>query len=548
MRVRGGTSRGFQYDFLPPSIAGMNTFLIAFALLVLVLWASSSTRGKRLPPGPPTLPFLGNLHLVPPSGLHLKYTKWAQTYGPVFSLKIGRWPMIVLSTAVNAGRVMDKNSLHSSDRPASHVIGERVFGGDHPMFMNANERWKLRRKLYHQIFQESKCNKQHVPLLEAESAQLIRDIAINPNDLMLHPGRFSNSIMMSLIFGVRTPTHDAPHYLKLRDVLTTLSSLGEIGATPPVDIIPALKYLPESLWGNWKTRAQSLRDKVFDLYRPLVDHVIERRNIGKYLNSFLDGVLEQKENLGFSREEIDIMCGNLLEGGTDTMATLILTLAQAMALHPRIQEEVHAHLDSVMDEGKMPDWTDYERLPYIAQLVKELHRWRPPAPAGFPHVMDKNDEIDGYEIPKGSAVIINIWGIHHDPTRFANPDKFNPDRYKGQTQLASVYANSGDYHNRDHFGYGIGRRICPGIHLAERALWLAVARVMWAFAFRQKTDASGKPIPIDVEPATGYRDGFLNQCFPFEVDIKVRSSKRLETIKASYAKAEAEVFSTYSSG
>ncbi|KAI0393708.1 cytochrome P450 2D18 [Xylariaceae sp. FL0594] len=522
----------------------LSGLFVAFGLVAVVFYLGFGSR-KPLPPGPPSLPFLGNLHQIPRTGLHLKYTKWAQQYGPIFSLKIGKWPMVVLSTAADAGRVMDKRSLHYSDRPASYVIGDLVFRGNHPMFMDANERWKLRRKLYHQILQESKCNTQHIALLEAESTQLIRDIALHPNELMLHPGRFSNSIMMCMVFGIRTPTYDAPHYLKLRDLMTTLSGLGEIGATPPVDILPFLKYLPEKIWGNWKTRAQLLREKVFDLYSPLVDRVIERHNTGLQLNSFLDGVLDQKESLTLRREEIDVMCGNLLEGGTDTMATLILTLAQAMTLYPEIQAKVHQHIDSVMDEGKMPEWADYQRLPYLAMLVKELHRWRPPAPAGFPHVVDKDDEVDGLRIPKGSAVIINIWGIHHDAKRFASPDTFDPDRYEGQTQLASVYANSGDYQNRDHFGYGIGRRICPGIHLAERALWLAVARIMWAFEFKPKRDAQGKPIALDVSPTTGYREGFLNQCYPFEVDVSVRSQKRLDTILNSYTKAETEVFSRF---
>ncbi|KAI3322745.1 cytochrome P450 2D18 [Xylariaceae sp. AK1471] len=524
----------------------MSILLVAAAILLLVLWAGQGSRKKPLPPGPPTLPFLGNLHLVPKSGLHLRYTKWAQSYGSIFSLKIGRWPMIILSTAVDAGRLMDKRSLHYSNRPASHAIGDLVFEGNHPMFMDANERWKLRRKLYHQMLQESRCNKDHVSLLEAESSQLVRDIALSPSDLMLHPGRYSNSITMSLVFGIRTPRYDTPHYLQLRELMTNLSGLGEIGATPPVDILPVLKYLPERLWGNWKTRARLLRESVFNLYSPLVNRVIERRNMGKQLGSFLDGVLDQQDDLGLSRHEIDVMCGNLLEGGTDTMATLLLTLCQAMALNPHVQEEVHTHIDSVIDEGRMPSWNDYERLPYVAMVVKELMRWRPPAPAGFPHVVDKDDEVDGLRIPEGSAVILNIWGIHHDPSRYGNPECFDPHRFEGQTQLASIYANSGDYRKRDHFGYGIGRRICPGIHLAERALFLAVSRIMWAFAFRPKKDAAGRPIPIDVDPATGYRDGFLNQCLPFEVDITTRSQKRLETVLASFAEAEAHVFSALS--
>jgi hypothetical protein len=141
---------------------------------------------------------------------------------------------------------------------------------------------------------------------------------------------------------------------------------------------------------------------------------------------------------------------------------------------------------------------------------------------------------------------MNIWGIHHDSNRYANPEIFSPGRFEGQTQLASVYANSSDYEKKDHFGYGVGRRICPGIHLAERGLWLAVVRILWAFEIQPKLNATGKPIHIDVAPETGYRDGFLNQCFPFEVDVKVRSEKHREIILAEAAKAEAEVFSAFS--
>lgn len=191
------------------------------------------------------------------------------------------------------------------------------------------------------------------------------------------------------MFGIRTPRHDTPHYLQLRQFLTNLSALGEIGATPPVDLLPLLKYLPQRLWGNWKTKVNVLREGISSLYPPLVDQVIERRATVGNRNSFLDGVLDQQEKLQLSRNEIDIMCGNLLEGGTDTMATLILTLCQAMALNPNVLAEAHKEIDSVLGESEMPSFADYRRLPYIGMIVKELLRWRPPAPTAFPHALDK---------------------------------------------------------------------------------------------------------------------------------------------------------------
>ena len=71
-------------------------------------------------------------------------------------------------------------------------------GGDHLMFMNADKRWRRGRKLYHQHFMESKCERDHVPLQNAEAVQMLRDILTEPGNLMYHPKRFSNSIIMSL--------------------------------------------------------------------------------------------------------------------------------------------------------------------------------------------------------------------------------------------------------------------------------------------------------------------------------------------------------------
>ena len=115
--------------------------------------------------------------------------------------------MVVLTSAIHAIQLLDKRALHYSNRPPSYIVGHLVFGGDHPMFMDADERWKLRRKLYFQLLQESRCNKDHISLIEAEASQLVRDICLEPGSLMYHPGRYSNSITMSL--GKQVPLQPA---------------------------------------------------------------------------------------------------------------------------------------------------------------------------------------------------------------------------------------------------------------------------------------------------------------------------------------------------
>ncbi|KAI1161559.1 cytochrome P450 2D18 [Nemania serpens] len=512
---------------------------LGLALGILVL---PGVRQKGLPPGPSTLPFIGNIHQIPKTGLHLWLSKCARKYGPLLSLKIGPSNVIVLSSGYYMNQLLEKRSLYYSDRPVSYVVGDQVYGGDHPMLMNADERWRLRRKLYFQLLQESRCNKDHLRIVEAETAQMLRDICLEPESIMHHPGRFSNSVIMSLVYGIRTPSTETPHYKKLQRIMTELSAIGEIGSTPPVDAIPFTKYLPERFWRNWRTRTTELRAQVDGLYLSLIERISERRKAGDRRDSFVDRVIDKE---ALSWHEIAIMCGNLMEGGTDTMATTTLVFLQAMATNPDIQDKAQAEIDSVVDASRAPTWDDFDKLPYITQVIKELLRWRPPAPSAFPHTVTKDDIIDDMKIPANSTVIVNLWGLHHDPARYSEPEVFKPSRFEGKTAPASVYANAGDHEKRDHYAYGTGRRICPGIHLAERGLFHSVAKILWGFRVSPRVGPNGRVIPIDCDPATGYKDGFLNHCNPFEVDVTVRTEAHRETIMSKAKKAEQEVFSVY---
>ncbi|KAL2813454.1 hypothetical protein BJX63DRAFT_432035 [Aspergillus granulosus] len=94
--------------------------------------------------------------------------------------------------------------------------------------------------------------------------------------------------------------------------------------------------------------------------------------------------------------------------------------------------------------------SDYDKLPYVAAVVKEAMRWRHVVPLAFPHAAAEDDWINGHLIPKNSTIITNGWGLHQDSTRFPHPDTFDPTHYAGIASLAS--ASDPDLH--DHYGYG----------------------------------------------------------------------------------------------
>jgi cytochrome P450 len=170
-------------------------------------------------------------------------------------------------------------------------------------------------------------------------------------------------------------------------------------------------------------------------------------------------------------------------------------------------------------------------------------RWRPVTPLAFPHALAQDDWVDGYLLPKGTTVIINAWGMQHDVKKYKNPEEFDPDHFAGYTKLAPELAN-GAWEDRDHYGYGAGRRLCPGIHLAERNLFLAMAKLLWAFHMLPALDEAGKEVKVDTDPRTGYCEGFLVCAYDFPARFRVRGQKRRESVLREFGEAE-KVFAKY---
>ena len=89
-----------------------------------------------------------------------------------------------------------------------------------------------------------------------------------------------------------------------------------------------------------------------------------------------------------------------------------------------------------------------------------------------------------------------------DPKRHPNPRIFDPSRYANDFQTASEAASNPDASKRDHFVFGAGRRVCQGMHIAERSLFLGISRMLWAFNFERVRDERGHEITPDIDKLT----------------------------------------------
>jgi len=79
-----------------------------------------------------------------------------------------------------------------------------------------------------------------------------------------------------------------------------------------------------------------------------------------------------------------------------------------MALHPEVQKRAQKDIDQ-LGSNRLPTLDDFDSLPYIKAIIKEVVRWGPVVPLGLPHAVLKDDIYDNYFIPKGTIIVGNIW-------------------------------------------------------------------------------------------------------------------------------------------
>jgi cytochrome P450 len=421
-------------------------------------------------------------------------------------------------------------------------MGDGVVAGDRRMFtMPYGFKWRAFRAIVHQLL-SPKMTQTFVPTQEFEIKQFMYELGHKNDDereFYRHVRRMSFSIMMTSTYGRRIDSWDHDDVRASTESSRLLGKVMRPGSFIE-DEIPPLAKLP-----NWMqpSRAKALQyaEPVLWAKMRLWNRMKGEIAQGKAPTCFGKELMQSNYKAqGLTDEDAAWICGGLIEAGAETSSVTLNNLILHLAAFPAVQARANEELTRVLRDDHAPTFEDVPNLPYIRSCVKEILRLCPVPTWGIKHFADADIVYKQHVIPKGTILLGNTAAIHYDPARYDEPFAFKPERYLDHTQYSDEYAKMGDPYKRDHFTFGVGRRICPGSRLAENTLDMALANLLWAYEIRppvvlvneQKTDAT-----MDLSDEA-YEQTAFRAPRPFQARFVPRSESRLAIVRNQWEQAK----------
>ncbi|MCD7463348.1 hypothetical protein HAX54_050376 [Datura stramonium] len=458
------------------SIWQVLAIVVAVLYLVQELHNIFMKKKKKLPPGPKGFPIVGNLHMVLGKNLHQDLHHIAKRHGPIMHMRFGHVPVIVASSPHAAEQFLKKHDVTFSSRPYNAAAQYIAYDQRDLVFAKYGPHWKNMRKLCTlELLSNIKINSfQSMRKQELEIfVNFLKQAASNHVEVDLTTKLASLSASMSclMVFGKKyiDEEFDERGFKNIIEEALLITASPNIG-----EFFPFLSVF--DLQG-FTARMKELA-KIFDkFFEKVIDEHVqskEQKQAKDIVDTMMTIMQSGEAEFKFDRSHVKAILLDLLVASTDTISTAVDWILSELLRHPKVMKKLQNELEQVVGINRMVEESDLERLEYLDMVIKEGLRLHPPAPLLIPHESTEDCVVDGFDIPKGSRVFVNVWAIGRDPEAWLEPERFWPERF--------VDSNI-DLRGRDFqlLPFGSGRRSCPGLQLALTIVHLVLAQLVHCF-------------------------------------------------------------------
>nr|AIY22747.1 flavonoid 3'-hydroxylase [Iochroma calycinum] len=439
-----------------------------------------------LPPGPKPWPIIGNIvHLGPKP--HQSIADMARTYGPFMHLRMGFVDVVVAASASVAAQFLKTHDANFSSRPPNSGAKHLAYNYHDLVFAPYGPRWRMLRKICSVHLFSAKALDDFRHVRQEEVRTLTRALA-NASQKPVKLGQLLNvcttNSLARVMLGKRVFADgtggidpQAEEFKSMVVEMMVLAGVFNIG-----DFIPALDWMDiQGVAGKMKklhARFDAFLTSILEEHKG--KRIGEMKEQGDLLSTLISLKNEDDDDNGgkLTDTEIKALLLNLFVAGTDTSSSTVEWAIAELIRNPRILAQVQQEIDKVVGRNRLVMESDLAQLTYLEAIVKETFRLHPSTPLSLPRIASESCEINGYFIPKGSTLLVNVWAIARDPNEWADPLEFRPERFLPGGEKPKVDVKGNDF---EAIPFGAGRRICAGMSLGIRMVQLMTATLIHSF-------------------------------------------------------------------
>ncbi|KFK23633.1 hypothetical protein AALP_AAs74839U000700 [Arabis alpina] len=454
----------FQFYFL--------LMILLFPVFYIAYNIRSKTQPFNIPPSPPGLPVVGHLHLLKPL-LHRFFHGISEQYGPIFTLRFGFRRVVVISSYPLVKECFTgQNDVVLSNRPSSLTNKYISYNNTTLGTLPYNDHWKnlrrissveilsphrldsfyhIRRDEIHRLLTSlardntTKGDNKLDSFKEVELEPLLSDLTLNNIVRMVTGKRY---------YGDDVKNKEEADIFKnlINDIFT------KTGAIQPSDNLPFLKFFGS----KYEEKVKSIGKSVDEVLQRLLDECRKDKKGNTMINHLMS--LQEQEPEYYNDVTIKGLMMAMIIPGSDTSSVGIGWVMTHLLNHRHVLNKARAEIDEKIGQDRLIDEQDISDLPYLQNIVSETFRLTPVGPLLLPRQASEDIKIGGYDVPRGTIVLINAWAIHRDPELWHDPEKFYPDRFNGK----EIKTDESSDNVRTLMPFGNGRRLCPGAGLAQK--------------------------------------------------------------------------------
>lgn len=463
----------------------------AVIALAVVAWSFLvQGRNRRLPPGPFPLPIIGNLHLLGQLP-HKALAALSLKFGPLMSLRLGSSLTLVVSSPDMAKEFLKTHDVIFASRPPSTAANYFWYNCTDIGFAPYGAYWTQARKVcVSQLLSSSRLDYFRFTREEEVSA-MIRSVAADSGyavNISKTVSSLLSDIMCRMTFGRKYSDQDSIDGKGIN--LMIRESFEVAGAFNVGDYIPYVAWMDlQGLNRRFKEihRIQDeLLEKVIEEHVAQNDPNVTRDLVDVLLAASADKDMEPQ----ITRDNIKAILYDMLSAATDTSSATIEWAMSELLRNPPVLKKVQDELERVVGMGRMVRESDLPSLPYLQAVFRETLRLHPPAPLALPHLSVEACNVLGYEIPKNTRVLVNLWAVGRNPTLWEDAERFVPEKFMNGFSLDEKVRKC------EWIPFGAGRRVCAGEQLGMLLVQLPLAQLLHCFDWTLPDNMNGQQLDM----------------------------------------------------